>query len=117
MSETELIMNTLIALSDKIGIAATEISRIFIEAQPKIAMVNLTLAGIIIILTSISMAIVAYIEYNINHSDDCLSAILVAGIVTLVISIFIAAIIAPNLYAIVAPEYIGLKDMISTIRG
>lgn len=115
--DTQIIMNTIEKLADKLGIAVSEVARIFIQAQTAIGIVNVIAAAFIIIT---SIAVGYMVGRNTYKSDGTLDSSLFAGffmgMTWMLIFALISTFVLPSIYMIVAPEYMGLKDMIMTLR-
>ena len=55
--EDQEIVNVIAQVTDKLGIAVSEIARIFIEAQPKIAIVNIVLILFTLLISSVAFVV------------------------------------------------------------
>ncbi len=123
--DTQIIADTVMKLADKLGIAVSEVARIFIEAQPKLAMVDLYMMVGTILSTLIVVSIAWYIAYKIEKKKyagtslfdaNVFMPVFFAGMIWLIIVMFAFISLENILYRLSAPEYMGLRDMIQTLR-
>lgn len=119
--DVQIIMNTIEKLADKLGIAVEQVAQIFIHAQVVIGMVNVITAVVVIITTIVVGYMVGKATYKDHHdSKDAIGEAVTSGffvgVIWLLIFSAILSVVLPSIYMIVAPEYMGLKDMITTLR-
>ena len=121
--EDQEIANVVIQIADKLGIAASEIAKIFIEAQPKIAIVNISLLLLTIVITGVVFKKSWVYFYNKGKEDskstsyideNVVAPAALIAIVTLFICLITSLAMADSLYKLVVPEYMGLKDLLIT---
>jgi uncharacterized membrane-anchored protein len=121
MSEdVTVIMNTIEKLADKLGIAVTDVARIFMEAQTKIGMVDLILMILVFGISLIVFVVLFYLfqieetNFKENMWENAGAAFTLTFFIWIIL--FVATLfISDPLHKIVAPEYMGLKEMLFTI--
>jgi len=115
--DVQIIMNTIEKLADKLGIAVADVARIFMEAQAKIGMVNLIAASLIIGTALMVWVIITYISYkDLQKIDDAIFMGALIAVCWTVMWGIISLFVMPSVYMVVAPEYMGLKDMVQSLR-
>jgi len=121
--EEQEIASVIIQIADKLGIAVSEISRIFVEAQPKIAIINIIMTLFVALVPTIIFVIVWQYYFNkekikyasISRTDEnVIGPSVCILLIALVICFFIALMLSDSFYRLLVPEYMGLKDMIHT---
>jgi len=121
--EDQEIVNVIAQVTDKLGIAVSEIARIFIEAQPKIAIINIVLL-LFTLLIPIVVFVVSWkhffnkekIKYaTISRTDESvIGPATTYALITLITCIIMVLTLSDSFYRLIVPEYMGLKDMIYT---
>ena len=125
--ENKEIANIIVQLTDKLGITVSEVTKIFIDAQQKLAIVDIVLMLFVTITTiSVLLFTLKYIykqkkeekegsSYKVSITDeDIIMPVIVIVFVTMLICTLISLALVNAWYRLVAPEYMGIKDMIST---
>jgi len=123
--ENKELANVVVQLADKLGMAVSEVTKIFIDAQQKLAIVDIVLMLFVTItMISVSLFTLKYLykkkkeeehSYKISvTNEDILMPTLLVLIVTMLICAMISLALTNALYRLVAPEYMGIKDMVST---
>lgn len=118
MSEDE-IMSIVMQLADRLGIAVEQIARIFIEGQAKVGMIDAILILFVFLSSAIVFLYTLHVEINAETKVKTITVepASVIAIVWFVVMGVMALFIAHPLHQIVAPEYMGLKEMITTLTG
>ena len=125
--EDKEIANVIVQLADKLGIAVSEITKIFIDAQQKLAIVDIVIMLFVIITTiSVLLFTLKYIykhkkeerdgsSYKVSITDeDIIMPVVLVAIVTMFFCMIISFTLTNALYRLVTPEYMGIKDMVNT---
>ncbi len=122
----QIVSDTILKLADKLGIAVEQIARIYMTAQFNLGLVDLAM----ILGVAISTIIVFVVLMLSFHKDekDCggksvtwtddrvIGPAFWLSLLWLIFAIIISAFLGAALDRIVAPEYMGLQQMISDFK-
>jgi len=123
--ENKEIANIIVQLTDKLGITVSEVTKIFIDAQQKLAMVDIIMLLFVITTTiAVSVFTLKLIHKNKKEErpdskvsitdEDIIMPTAIVTFITILFCLVISTLLVTALYRLVAPEYMGIKDMIST---